>query len=42
MLLLLYICRKWRGVPRAIEASALKWVWPVELHGLAMPPPTSR
>ena len=38
LLLLLYICRKWRGIPQAHAASALRWVRPVELHGLAMPP----
>jgi 8-oxo-dGTP diphosphatase len=38
MLLLLYICRKWRGIPQALEATALKWVKPIELHGLDMPP----
>ncbi len=38
LLLLLYVCRKWRGTPVAHHASALRWVGPVELHGLAMPP----
>ena len=38
LLLLLYICRKWKGIPQAIEAQALKWVRPVELHSLPMPP----
>jgi 8-oxo-dGTP diphosphatase len=38
LLLLLYICRKWRGNPVAHHASALRWVRPVELHALAMPP----
>lgn len=38
LLLLLYVCRKWRGTPLAQHASALRWVRPVELHGLAMPP----
>ena len=38
LLLLLYVCRKWRGTPIAHHASALRWVRPVELHGLAMPP----
>lgn len=38
LLLLLYVCRKWRGQPRAVEGGALKWVRPVALHGLAMPP----
>ena len=36
--LLLFVCRKWRGTPVAQHASALRWVRPVELHGLAMPP----
>ncbi|MBU0824837.1 MAG: (deoxy)nucleoside triphosphate pyrophosphohydrolase [Alphaproteobacteria bacterium] len=38
LLLLLYVCRKWRGTAIAHHASALRWVRPVELHGLAMPP----
>lgn len=38
LLLLVYICRKWRGVPQAIEAPAIKWVRPLDLHALDMPP----
>jgi 8-oxo-dGTP diphosphatase len=38
LLLLLYICRKWSGVVTAHHAAALKWVRPVALHGLDMPP----
>lgn len=38
LLLLLYICRKWTGTPRALEAAALKWVRPSQLHALEMPP----
>lgn len=38
LLLLLYITRKWTGVPRALEAAALKWVRPSEMHALPMPP----
>lgn len=38
MILLVYICRKWKGVPSAVEAAAIKWVRPIELHGLEMPP----
>ncbi len=38
LLLLLYVCRKWRGTPVAQHASALRWVRPVELHALDMPP----
>jgi len=38
LLLLLYVCRKWRGVPRALDAAALRWARPLEMHALAMPP----
>lgn len=38
LLLLLYVCRKWGGTPIAQHASALRWVRPVELHALDMPP----
>lgn len=38
LLLLLYACRKWRGTPQALHATALRWVRPLEMHGLAMPP----
>ena len=38
LLLLLYVCRKWKGTPTAHHASAMQWVRPVELHGLEMPP----
>lgn len=38
LLLLLYICRQWRGTPRALDAAALKWVRPDEMPALPMPP----
>ena len=38
LILLLYVCRKWAGIPQARHATALKWVYPAQLHGLAMPP----
>lgn len=38
LLLLLYVCRKWSGVPVAKEATALRWVRPAEMYGLEMPP----
>lgn len=38
LILLLYVCRKWTGTPQPLDATALKWVRPVELHGLDMPP----
>ncbi len=38
MLLLLYLCREWRGEPRPLDAAALKWVSPDEMGELPMPP----
>jgi len=38
LLLLLYACRKWTGMPRALDAAALRWVRPNQLHDLPMPP----
>ncbi|CAN5340685.1 8-oxo-dGTP diphosphatase MutT [soil metagenome] len=38
LLLLLYVCRKWTGIAQAKHATALKWVRPTQLYGLAMPP----
>ena len=38
LLLLLYCCRAWRGEPQALDATALRWARPAEMHALAMPP----
>lgn len=38
LLLLLYVCRKWKGVPEARHATALTWVRPAQMYALAMPP----
>lgn len=38
LILLLYVCRKWAGIPEARHAKALKWVYPAQLHSLDMPP----
>jgi 8-oxo-dGTP diphosphatase len=38
MILLLYLCRRWRGAPRPLDASALLWARPDEMRRLAMPP----
>lgn len=38
LILLLYVLRKWPGAPQAHHATALKWVRPVALHALDMPP----
>jgi len=38
MVLLLYICRTWRGAPRPLDAAALQWATTREMRALAMPP----
>lgn len=38
MLLLIYICRRWSGVPQALDASALRWELTRDMPGIAMPP----
>ena len=38
LLLLLYICRGWRGAPEALHASALLWARTDEMSALPMPP----
>ena len=38
LLLLLYVCRKWEGVPHPHHATALKWVRPAQMYALPMPP----
>ena len=38
LILLLYVCRKWRGLPQPLHCPELRWVRPIELHGLEMPP----
>lgn len=38
LLMPLYVCRKWEGVPRPIDAAALAWARPNELRNYPMPP----
>lgn len=38
LLLLLFLCRRWRGTPRPVQASALAWVRTPDLVTLQMPP----
>ena len=38
MILLLYLCRRWQGEPRPLDASALRWERPAAMRALAMPP----
>jgi len=34
----LYVARQWKGQPQSKEGQALKWVYPVRLNDLDMPP----
>ena len=34
----LYTCLAWQGEPRCLDAAAIGWFAPHELHALAMPP----
>ncbi len=38
LLLLLYTLRAWEGVPESRHATAIDWLRPAEMRGLAMPP----
>ncbi len=38
LLLLLYICRRWDGVPMSMENNKLEWVKPNMLRDYKMPP----
>ncbi|KAB7787695.1 (deoxy)nucleoside triphosphate pyrophosphohydrolase [Methylorubrum populi] len=38
LLMPLYICRRWEGIPQSREAQALRWVRPGALRDLSMPP----
>lgn len=38
LLMPLYICRRWEGIPQPREMQALRWVRPGALRDLPMPP----
>jgi 8-oxo-dGTP diphosphatase len=38
LLMPLYLCRRWEGVPQPIEHAALKWVRPKDMADYPMPP----
>jgi 8-oxo-dGTP diphosphatase len=38
LLMPLYVCRRWRGMVKAREAQAVKWVKPQDLRDYPMPP----
>ena len=37
LLMPLFACRKWQGIPMARENQTLKWVYPAELRNYPMP-----
>ena len=38
LLMLVYVCRKWKGTPRQLEGNELSWVRPARLRDYDMPP----
>ena len=38
LLLLLYLCRNWEGIPEGREGQAITWRKPQDMHTLPMPP----
>lgn len=38
LVILLYTCAKWQGVPRCLEGAEIGWFDPAEIASLAMPP----
>jgi 8-oxo-dGTP diphosphatase len=38
LLMLLYVCRGWHGVPNGLQDQPLRWGTPAELEALPMPP----
>lgn len=37
LLMPLYACRMWNGMPKPLEEQALQWVFPRDMYALAMP-----
>ena len=37
LIMMLCVCRRWKGRPHPIEGGALKWVWPQQLRNYQMP-----
>ena len=38
LLMPLFVCRVWHGLPEPLEGQALRWVRPLDLMRLEMPP----
>ncbi|MGK2912183.1 MAG: (deoxy)nucleoside triphosphate pyrophosphohydrolase [Sphingobium sp.] len=37
LVMLLYVCRKWSGMPEAKHATALQWLRPAQMYAVPMP-----
>lgn len=38
LLMPLFVCRKWEGIPKPVEGQTLKWVRPLRMVDYPMPP----
>jgi len=38
LLMPLYVCRRWKGIPQAMEGQELRWIYAKDLRTLPMPP----
>lgn len=38
LLMMLYVCRKWEGIPQPLEGQKLTWKYPKDMASLPMPP----
>ena len=38
LLMPLYVCRRWKGIPQGLEGQELKWVYAKAMRELPMPP----
>lgn len=38
LVMMLYACRKWEGIPQSLEGQALTWKYPREMREMPMPP----
>jgi 8-oxo-dGTP diphosphatase len=38
LLMPLFVCRRWKGLPRPMEGQEIKWIRAKDLRALAMPP----
>lgn len=38
LVMLLYLCRKWEGIPQGLEGQAMAWKYAKDAQGLPMPP----